>query len=113
MPRIILEQGQVVYHRRDVADLVGISLSRLRVYEREGLVTPTQMANGLTVYDEAQVARLRRIQRLLRHLGLNLAGVDLVLRLTDRVQQLQQEVETLRGRTPPAPSPERGGGGGG
>lgn len=68
--------------------LTGVSTQRLRIYEREGLVQPRRNA-GRAQYSAADLARLRKIRRLTDHLGVNLAGAEIILRLTE-------ELETLR-----------------
>src|SRR5204862_504263 len=65
------------------ADLVGMHPQTLRIYESKGLVRPKRTAGGTRLYSESDVERLRIIQRLTTALGLNLAGVELVLRIED------------------------------
>lgn len=67
----------------------------LRMYERMGLIRPKRINRKNRLYSEADIERLRQIQRLTRDLGVNLAGVEIILDLLDRVEKLQQEIETL------------------
>ena len=80
------------------ADLVGMHPQTLRIYESKGLIRPKRTAGNTRLYSEADVERLKLIQRLTTELGLNLAGVEHVLRLEDEllrellVEQGEQEV---------------------
>jgi MerR family transcriptional regulator, heat shock protein HspR len=78
------------------ADLVGMHPQTLRMYETKGLVRPTRTPGGTRLYSEADVERLRIIQRLTTELGLNLAGVELVLRLEDELRKAQAQIDRLQ-----------------
>jgi MerR family transcriptional regulator/heat shock protein HspR len=78
------------------ADLVGMHPQTLRIYESKGLVRPQRTPGGTRLYSEADVERLRIIQRLTTELGLNLAGVELVLRLEDELRKAHAQVERLQ-----------------
>src|SRR3954451_17246936 len=78
------------------ADLVGMHPQTLRIYEQKGLVRPERTTGGTRLYSEADVERLRIIQRLTTELGLNLAGVELVLRLEDELRKAHAKVERLQ-----------------
>ena len=77
------------------AELVGMHPQTLRLYENKGLVRPKRTPGGTRLYSEADVERLRIIQRLTTELGLNLAGVELVLRLEDELRRMQRTMERL------------------
>jgi MerR family transcriptional regulator/heat shock protein HspR len=77
------------------AELVGMHPQTLRVYETKGLVRPRRTPGNTRLYSEADLARLRLIQRLTTELGLNLAGVETVLRLQDELTRLQARMELL------------------
>ena len=78
------------------AELVGMHPQTLRIYETKGLVRPKRTPGGTRLYSEADVERLRIIQRLTTELGLNLAGVELVLRLEDELRKAHAQIERLR-----------------
>jgi MerR family transcriptional regulator, heat shock protein HspR len=78
------------------ADLVGMHPQTLRIYETKGLVRPTRTPGGTRLYSEADVERLRIVQRLTTELGLNLAGVELVLRLEDELRKAQAQIDRLQ-----------------
>ena len=77
------------------ADLVGMHPQTLRIYESKGLVRPKRTPGGTRLYSEFDLERLRIIQRLTTELGLNLAGVELVLRLEDELQRMRGRLERL------------------
>ncbi len=77
------------------AELVGMHPQTLRIYEAKGLVRPKRTAGNTRLYSDADLDRLRLIQRLTTELGLNLAGVETVLRLEDQVRRLQARMERL------------------
>jgi MerR family transcriptional regulator/heat shock protein HspR len=77
------------------AEIVGMHPQTLRIYEAKGLVRPKRTPGNTRLYSEADLERLRLIQRLTTELGLNLAGVETVLKLQDQVQKLQTRMERL------------------
>jgi MerR family transcriptional regulator/heat shock protein HspR len=77
------------------AELVGMHPQTLRMYEAKGLMRPSRTPGGTRLYSDADVERLRLIQRLTTELGLNLAGVEQVLRLQDEVQRLRARMSRL------------------
>jgi MerR family transcriptional regulator/heat shock protein HspR len=77
------------------AELVGMHPQTLRMYEQKGLVRPQRTAGNTRLYSEADLERLRLIQRLTTQLGLNLAGVEAVLDLEEQLQRMQVRMERL------------------
>jgi MerR family transcriptional regulator/heat shock protein HspR len=77
------------------ADLVGMHPQTLRIYENKGLVRPKRTRGNTRLYSEADLDRLRLIQRLTTELGLNLAGVEVVLRLEDELRKAHARVARL------------------
>ena len=77
------------------ADLVGMHPQTLRLYEARGLVRPGRTPGGTRLYSDADVERLRLIHRLTTELGLNLAGVEHVLRLQDELNRTRLRMERL------------------
>ena len=78
------------------ADLAGLHPQTLRMYETRGLVRPARTPGGTRLYSEHDVDRLRLIQRLTSELGLNLAGVEHVLRLEDELRKAHAQIERLQ-----------------
>jgi MerR family transcriptional regulator, heat shock protein HspR len=77
------------------AELVGMHPQTLRIYESKGLVTPQRTAGNTRLYSEADLERLRLINRLTSELGLNLAGVEHVIRLEEQIRRMQRTMERL------------------
>ena len=77
------------------ADLVGMHPQTLRIYENKGLIRPKRTNGGTRLYSDRDVERLKLIQRLTSELGLNLAGVEHVLRLEDELQRMQRRFARL------------------
>jgi MerR family transcriptional regulator, heat shock protein HspR len=77
------------------ADLVGMHPQTLRIYEQKGLVRPKRTAGNTRLYSERDLERLRLIQRLTSELGLNLAGVEMVLQLEDQLNRAQRRMERM------------------
>jgi MerR family transcriptional regulator/heat shock protein HspR len=77
------------------ADLVGMHPQTLRIYETKGLLRPKRTAGNTRLYSEADVERLRLIQQLTSELGLNLAGVEQVLRLEDELKRMHRRLDRL------------------
>jgi MerR family transcriptional regulator/heat shock protein HspR len=77
------------------ADLVGMHPQTLRIYEQKGLVRPQRTAGNTRLYSDADVERLRLINRLTTELGLNLAGVERVLHLEDELNRMHRRLERL------------------
>ena len=77
------------------ADLAGLHPQTLRMYEARGLIRPARTPGGTRLYSESDVERLKLVQRLTTELGLNLAGVDHVLRLEDELRRMRRRMEQL------------------
>ncbi|HSI98208.1 MAG TPA: helix-turn-helix transcriptional regulator [Gaiellaceae bacterium] len=77
------------------AELVGMHPQTLRMYETKGLVRPARTPGGTRLYSEVDIERLRLIQRLTTEVGLNLAGVEHVLRLQDELNRMRARMERL------------------
>src|SRR6201997_3370224 len=90
------DSGRPRYMISVAADLVGMHPQTLRIYEQRGLVRPKRTPGGTRLYSEADVERLRIVQRLTTELGLNLAGVELVLRLEDELRKAHVQIERLQ-----------------
>jgi MerR family transcriptional regulator/heat shock protein HspR len=78
-----------------VAERFGVHPQTLRMYEREGLLTPVRSAGNTRLYDVESIRRLETILFLTRELGVNLAGVEVILNLRQQMSEMQQEVDRL------------------
>jgi MerR family transcriptional regulator/heat shock protein HspR len=79
-----------------VSRMVGVNAQTLRYYERIELVEPSRSGGNIRLYSQRDIERLHRIKTLVYDMGVNAAGVDVILRLTDQIQQLEGTVEVLR-----------------
>jgi MerR family transcriptional regulator, heat shock protein HspR len=77
------------------ARLVDLHPQTLRHYENIGLVTPSRTEGNIRLYSQRDVERLHKISRLIDDLGVNLAGVEVILRMGERMEQIQREMESL------------------
>src|SRR3972149_1486894 len=91
------------------ARLVGMHAQSLRYYERMGVLRPSRSQGRIRLYSQADIERLRYIQRLIADLGVNLAGAEAILRLNQHIRQmdegrprLRRELQAYRDRTLPA-----------
>jgi MerR family transcriptional regulator/heat shock protein HspR len=78
-----------------VAERYGIHPQTLRLYEREGLIKPVRSSGNTRLYDDEAMRRLEIILTLTRDLGVNLAGVEVILNMKERMDQMQGEVDRL------------------
>jgi MerR family transcriptional regulator, heat shock protein HspR len=76
------------------ARITRLAPARVRRFVRLGLITPGRLEGGVVVFDDADIARLRRIRRLGEDLGLNVAAIEVVLHLIDQIEALQRERES-------------------
>jgi len=77
------------------AEIVGMHPQTLRIYEQKGLVRPKRTAGNTRLYSDVDLERLRLIQRLTGELGLNLAGVEQVLRLEDELRRMHARLDRM------------------
>lgn len=87
------EINEPVYVISVAAKLCEMHPQTLRAYERQGLVRPQRSGSQNRMYSNADIERLRQIQRLTRDLGVNLAGVEVILDLLDRLDAMREEME--------------------
>ena len=86
-----------------VAEMYEIHPQTLRLYEREGLLKPSRSDGNTRLYSDSDLERLEIILSLTRDLGVNLAGVEIILSLLDQINQLQTELDELRQGHLPVP----------
>ena len=80
------------------ARMVGLHAQTLRYYERVGLIEPSRSRGNRRLYSLEDVERLRRIKTLVDDLGVNLAGVEVIIRMAGRMAEMEQEMHELRRR---------------
>ncbi len=88
----------IYYEMKVVAEKIGLSPKTIRLWIREGLVEP-QKRGQRYLFAEEDLQKLLLIRRLRDDLGVNLAGIDIILQLLDRLRELQEELDRLR-KTP-------------
>jgi len=79
-----------------VAQMLHIHPQTLRLYEREGFVKPSRTQGNTRVYSQKDVEQLKMIRRLTRDLGINLAGVQVIMDLKKRIEEMQNEIDSLK-----------------
>lgn len=87
------QENQPVYMIGVAAQLCNVHPQTLRQYERLGLVIPSRAGAKNRLYSELDIMRVRRIQRLTQELGVNLAGVEIILRLLDDMEEMRTDME--------------------
>jgi MerR family transcriptional regulator/heat shock protein HspR len=80
------------------ARMIGIEAHTLRYYERLGLVQPERSSGNIRLYSEEDIERLRYVKALMSDCGINLAGVEVALRLMHRMREMQQQLEEMERR---------------
>ncbi len=85
-----------VYLISVVAKALDIHPQTLRQYEREGLVTPSRTGGKMRLYSQRDIDRINMILRLTRDLGVNLAGVDIILQFKDKIDEFETQIDDLK-----------------
>ncbi len=78
------------------ARMLGIQTYTLRYYERIGIIQPHRSRGNIRLYSDRDIIMLRHVKSMIDDMGLNLAGAEVVLRMIQRMNQLQAEVAQLR-----------------
>jgi MerR family transcriptional regulator/heat shock protein HspR len=95
---ISIDDERGVFMISVAAELAEMHPQTLRMYEARGLIAPKRSPKNTRLYSQRDVERLRRIQRMTSEEGLNLAGVETVLALEERVERMRAELDRVRGR---------------
>ena len=90
------QYDEPVYLISIVAKILDIHPQTLRQYERENLLTPSRSSGKIRLYSQRDIDRIKLILRLTRELGVNLAGVDIILRLKESVDTIEKDMLELR-----------------
>ncbi len=85
-----------VYLISIVAKILDIHPQTLRQYERENLIKPSRSNGRVRLYSQRDIDKIKLILRLTRELGVNLAGVDIILRLKEQMESMEKEIADLR-----------------
>src|ERR1700688_115022 len=93
--RIEVETDRGVFMISVAAELANLHPQTLRMYEARGLIEPKRSTKGTRLYSQEDVEKLRRIQEMTAELGLNLAGVERVLRLEEELESMHSRIEQI------------------
>ena len=97
--RVTVDRERGVFMISVAAELADMHPQTLRMYETRGLIEPQRSPKGTRLYSQADVDRLRRIQEMTNELGLNLAGVERVLALEEKLDRATRRLEALERRS--------------
>ncbi len=92
----IYDQSEPRYVISVAARMVGVHVQTLRYYERAGLVTPSRSRGNTRFYSIHDVAHILRIKSLIDDLGVNLAGVEVIMRMSERMAEMQGEIKVIK-----------------
>jgi MerR family transcriptional regulator/heat shock protein HspR len=95
-PRITDDRDRALYVISVAAELSGVHPQTLRMYERKGLLQPKRTEGRARRYSDRDIEHVRLIQELTQEKGMNLAGVEMVIELTELMEQMQERLEQLR-----------------
>jgi len=90
-----MEKKRPLYMISVVAEMLNIHPQTLRIYEREGFIKPRRTEGNTRLYSDEDIERIRMILRLTRDMGVNLAGVDMILRMRERMEEMRREMEEM------------------
>src|SRR5438309_11226190 len=91
-----LSSGHGYFAISVAARMLGVHAQTLRAYERQGLLAPSRTKGRIRLYSIDDIRRAQQIRRLIEDLGVNLAGVEVILQLTERIRDLEDEIQGLR-----------------
>jgi len=105
----VSDRGRPLYRISVVAEMLAIHPQTLRLYEKKGLIRPSRTTGRTRLYSAEDVEEIRLILRLGRELGVNLAGIEIILKMRRQMQAMQEELEAVAahaGREPGSPVPD-------
>ncbi len=93
-----IEYSQPRYIISVAADMLGVHVQTLRYYERAGIVEPSRSKGNRRLYSQEDIELLRRVKNLIEDLGVNLAGVEVIMRMGQRMVEMEREIQELEER---------------
>ncbi len=93
-----MDDGEPIYIISIAARIVNMHPQTLRYYERAGLIEPSRTRGKIRLYSQRDIERLQLIQRLVNDLGVNLAGVEVIMNLTERLADGERKLQEMRRR---------------
>lgn len=95
---MMAERKHRLYMISVVSEMLGIHPQTLRIYEREGFIKPSRSVGNTRLYSEDDIEKLEMVLRLTRELGVNLAGVEVILSMREKMEQMQRSMEETIGQ---------------
>ena len=89
------DESEPCYVISVVARMLGVHAQTLRYYERAGIIEPSRSRGRVRLYSNRDIEKLRHIRTLMDDLGVNIAGVEVILRLTKRIEAMEKEMEEI------------------
>ena len=89
------DRGKPLYMIGVVAEMLKLHPQTLRLYERKGLIRPSRTVGKTRMYSAEDVEQIARLLRLTRDLGVNLAGVEIIIKMRNRMLEMQKQMEAL------------------
>jgi MerR family transcriptional regulator/heat shock protein HspR len=93
-----IEYSEPRYIISIAADMLGVHVQTLRYYERAGVIEPSRSRGNRRLYSQEDIERLRRVKTLMEDLGVNLAGVEVIMRMGQRMVEMEREIQELEDR---------------
>ena len=93
-----IEYSEPRYIISIAADMLGVHVQTLRYYERAGVIEPSRSRGNRRLYSQEDIERLRRVKTLMEDLGVNLAGVEVIMRMGQRMVEMEREIQELEER---------------
>ncbi|MEK6690257.1 MAG: helix-turn-helix transcriptional regulator [Nitrospirota bacterium] len=90
-----MEKKKPLYMISVVAEILNIHPQTLRIYEREGFIKPKRTEGNTRLYSDEDIEKIKMVLRFTRDMGVNLAGVDMILRLRERMDEMRREMEEM------------------
>ena len=95
---MMFEDSEPCYVISVAARMLGVHAQTLRYYERAGMIEPSRSAGNRRLYSTEDIDRLRRIKTLIDDLGVNLAGVEVILRMGERMAEMERQMRRLEAK---------------
>jgi len=92
---MIFDDFEPCYVISVAARMLGVHAQSLRYYEKIGLIEPSRSQGQVRLYSKRDVERLRQVRALMNDLGVNLAGVEVILRLGERIAEMERQIEEM------------------
>ncbi len=92
---MIFDEYEPCYVISIAARMIGVHAQTLRYYEKEGLIEPSRSQGRVRFYSKRDIDRLRQIKTLVNDLGVNLAGVEVILRLNERIAEMERQIQEM------------------